>query len=92
MSSQAHVQGGVFWYQEPGNVDHWFYGVFEGGGAKGLAYAGALRALKERRCWFHAVAGSSAGAVTAALIAAGLNYDEMSREIDAALSLHYAAP
>jgi predicted acylesterase/phospholipase RssA len=75
----------LYWYQEPGNVDHWFHGVFEGGGAKGLAYAGALRALKERKCWFRAVAGSSAGAITAALIAAGLDPNEMARETETAL-------
>src|SRR5262245_32069806 len=86
MTPQTHVQAPVvYWYQEPGNVDHWFHGVFEGGGAKGLAYAGALRALKERKCWFRAVAGSSAGAITAALIAAGLDFDEMARETDTAL-------
>ncbi len=74
-----------YWYHGPGTIDRWFYGVFGGGGAKGVAYAGALRALKERKCWFRAVAGSSAGAITAALIAAGLDPDEMSRETDAGL-------
>jgi NTE family protein len=86
MTPQTHVQApAVYWYQEPSSVEHWFHGVFEGGGAKGLAYAGALRALSERRCWFRAVAGSSAGAITAALIAAGLDPDEMSRETERAL-------
>jgi hypothetical protein len=51
--------------------------VFQGGGAKGVAYVGAVRAVAEHRCWFRAVAGSSAGAITAALIAAGLTPDEM---------------
>ena len=46
-------------------------GVFEGGGAKGLAYAGATAALRDHGRWFCAVAGASAGAITAALIAAG---------------------
>jgi predicted acylesterase/phospholipase RssA len=45
-------------------------GVFKGGGAKGVVYAGALRAVEERGIEFKAVAGSSAGAITAALIAA----------------------
>jgi len=46
-------------------------GVFEGGGAKGAAYIGALTNLQEKGIWFKRVAGSSAGAITAALIAAG---------------------
>ena len=61
------------WWEEEGVVDHYFAGVFEGGGAKGVAYAGALQAMLLRRCWFKAVAGASAGAITAALVAAGLN-------------------
>lgn len=46
-------------------------GVFEGGGAKGTAYAGVLETLREKGVWFERVAGTSAGAITAALIAAG---------------------
>ena len=46
-------------------------GVFEGGGAKGIAYAGALEELEAQGVSFGAVAGASAGAITAALIAAG---------------------
>ncbi len=52
-------------------VGTWLRGVFEGGGAKGVAYRGALEAVEAEGCWFEAVAGSSAGAITAALIAAG---------------------
>jgi predicted acylesterase/phospholipase RssA len=48
-------------------------GVFKGGGAKGVLYAGALLAMEERKRWFRSVAGSSAGAITATLIAAGLH-------------------
>ena len=44
-------------------------GVFMGGGAKSIAYAGALRAAHERHLWFGSVAGSSAGAIVSALIA-----------------------
>ena len=29
-------------------VTRWFYGVFEGGGAKGVAYQAALEAMDER--------------------------------------------
>jgi predicted acylesterase/phospholipase RssA len=65
------------WWTEPGAVDHWFNGVFKGGGARGIVYAGALAAVLERKCWFKAVAGSSAGAITAALVAAGLEPEQM---------------
>jgi|GEM_PF-3780943 len=43
--------------------------VFKGGGAKGLAYAGALGACEVAGIKFSKVAGSSAGAITAALVA-----------------------
>lgn len=74
-----------YWYDRPGVIEHWFYGVFEGGGAKGVAYSGALRAMKEKKCWFRGVAGASAGAITAALVAAGLHPEEMEEATDSAL-------
>lgn len=46
-------------------------GVFQGGGARGAAYAGALAALEGRGECFEAVTGSSASALTATLVAAG---------------------
>jgi predicted acylesterase/phospholipase RssA len=52
-------------------------GVFEGGGALGVAYAGALIALAQQGVWFQRVAGTSAGAITAALVAAGYNAVEI---------------
>ena len=52
-------------------------GVFEGGGAKGSAFVGALRALDEMGIWFSAVAGTSAGSITAAPIAAGYTASEI---------------
>ncbi|MHC2663265.1 patatin-like phospholipase family protein [Bradyrhizobium diazoefficiens] len=53
------------------------YGVFEGGGAKGLAHVGALRAVEERGFRFCAVAGTSIGAIIASLIAAGYTSNEL---------------
>jgi NTE family protein len=53
------------------------FGVFEGGGAKGLAHVGALRALEERGFRFRAVAGTSIGAIIASLIAAGFKSQEL---------------
>jgi predicted acylesterase/phospholipase RssA len=46
-------------------------GVFEGSGAKGVVYVGALQACRAAGLDFRAVAGSSAGAITAALVASG---------------------
>ena len=60
------------WWEDPNLIHKQLAGVFEGGGAKGLAYSGALQALHQRHIWFDAVAGASAGAITALLIAAGL--------------------
>lgn len=52
-------------------------GVFQGGGAKSIAYGGALRALRSRHLWFGSVAGASAGAITATLIASGMSVEEL---------------
>jgi predicted acylesterase/phospholipase RssA len=60
-------------------------GVFKGGGAKGVAYAGALRAFRERGYWFGSVAGASAGAITATLIAAGLSPEDIETQVPVAL-------
>ncbi len=53
--------------------------VFEGGGVKGVAYVGALEVLEARgiRAGVAAVAGTSAGAITAALVAAGYTAGEL---------------
>lgn len=53
------------------------YGIFEGGGAKGYAHLGALKAAEDRGITFRAVAGTSAGAIIAALAAAGYRADEL---------------
>jgi len=85
LSDAPKVAYGLLWYQDPTKVQHHFYGVFEGGGVKCIAYAGALLAMRERKCWFSAVAGSSAGAITAALIAAGLEPEEIATETEDAI-------
>jgi NTE family protein len=53
------------------------FGIFEGGGAKGFAHIGALKAAEERRVKFIGVAGTSAGSIVAALIAAGYKADDL---------------
>src|SRR4051812_19560526 len=60
-------------------------GVFKGGGAKGIVYAGALRAAEDLHIRFRAVAGSSAGAITAALVAAGMSADQLEHSTSDAL-------
>ncbi|WP_027670042.1 patatin-like phospholipase family protein [Rheinheimera baltica] len=50
--------------------------VFEGGGCLGGAYVGALRCLRDKGYWFQRVAGSSAGAIIASLIAVGYTPEE----------------
>ncbi|HYA51903.1 MAG TPA: patatin-like phospholipase family protein, partial [Streptosporangiaceae bacterium] len=44
--------------------------VLEGGGVKGIGLAGAVLALDQAGYRFHRVAGTSAGAIAAAIIAA----------------------
>ncbi|HYF76953.1 MAG TPA: patatin-like phospholipase family protein [Symbiobacteriaceae bacterium] len=51
--------------------------VFKGGGVKGIALVGALTAAEERGWTWQAVAGTSAGAITAALVAAGYTAQEL---------------
>ena len=48
-----------------------------GGGARGIAHIGVLKALKEHQLEPSAVAGSSAGAIAGALFAAGLSIEKM---------------
>lgn len=52
-------------------------GVFEGGGVKGIGLVGALARLEEEGVRFRRVAGASAGAITAAMYAAGYTSAEM---------------
>jgi hypothetical protein len=52
-------------------------GIFEGGGALGTAYVGALRALHDNGVWFKRVTGNSAGAITAAMVAVGFTAPEI---------------
>lgn len=51
--------------------------VFEGGGVKGIGLAGAFRTLSDRGYQPQCVAGTSAGAITASLVAAGYTGAEL---------------
>lgn len=52
-------------------------GVFSGGGVKAFAFIGALESVQEKQFTFERVAGTSAGAITAGLIAAGYKAEEI---------------
>lgn len=51
--------------------------VFSGGGVKGAAHIGVLKALRENNIKIDAVAGTSAGSIVATLYALGYTEDEM---------------
>lgn len=53
------------------------YTAFAGGGAKGLVHIGALKALENKNVAIYGVSGTSAGAIVAALKAAGFGADDM---------------
>lgn len=56
------------------------FAIFEGGGAKGITHVGALKALERENLALVGVAGSSAGAIIAALAAVGYSADELFAE------------
>jgi predicted acylesterase/phospholipase RssA len=65
MDSQAEIKQDVFV-------------VFQGGGAKGIAHLGGIKALEEvEDARIAGVAGTSAGAIVAALVAAGYKAEEI---------------
>src|SRR5690625_6736681 len=51
--------------------------VFSGGGVKAFAFIGALQSLKSNDYKIERVAGTSAGAIIASLVAAGYSEDEI---------------
>jgi NTE family protein len=55
--------------------------VFEGGGVLGTAFLGAARLCDDVGVRWHALAGTSAGAITAALLAADLNIDQLEQAV-----------
>lgn len=57
-------------------------GVFSGGGIKGFALVGAYQAIENRGLRFKRVAGTSAGSIIAALIAANYTSEEMFMIVD----------
>ncbi|MEA2057873.1 MAG: patatin-like phospholipase family protein, partial [Actinomycetota bacterium] len=56
-------------------------GVFEGGGVRGVALAGAAAAALDLGYEFDQVVGTSAGALVASLLAADYSADELSASV-----------
>lgn len=56
--------------------------VFEGGGVRGIGHVGAACVFEKKGYEFVNLAGSSAGAIVASLLAAGYKCDEIRREMD----------
>jgi NTE family protein len=65
----------------PSSVDGQIYvdGVFEGGGVRGIAFLGALRCCDDLGFRWRKLAGTSAGAITAAMVAANFEIDDLER-------------
>lgn len=56
--------------------------VFEGGGVRGIGHVGAACVFEQKGYEFMNVAGSSAGAIVASLLAAGYQCDEIRNEMN----------
>ncbi|MFW2333608.1 patatin-like phospholipase family protein [Ilumatobacter sp.] len=66
--------------------------VFKGGGAKGICYAGALEECERWEIEFAEVAGASAGAITATLVACGYTAEDMIEMMPEALDAIGSVP
>ncbi|MEH7014210.1 patatin-like phospholipase family protein [Neobacillus niacini] len=55
--------------------------VFEGGGTRGIAFVGAIEAMEEEKVEWQRLAGTSAGAVIAALLASGYKSYEIRKHL-----------
>lgn len=56
--------------------------VFEGGGVRGIAFVGAVSVFEEAGYEWHFLAGTSAGAIIASLLAAGYDADQLRQLMD----------
>ena len=75
---QGHLQNHPTVMQD---MKHPAFGVFEGGGIRGIGLAGAAAAVLDAGYRFERVAGTSAGALAASLIAADYTGDELRRQV-----------
>jgi len=56
--------------------------AFEGGGVKGIGLVGAVFEIEKAGYDFENLAGTSAGAIVAALLAVGYKADEIKKEME----------
>lgn len=66
--------------------------VLSGGGARGIAHLGVIKALQEIGIQFDQIAGTSAGAITGALIAQGYSPDESLKIIESSSFVRHLRP
>ncbi len=66
--------------------------VLSGGGARGIAHLGIIKALQEMGLGFDQIAGTSAGAITGALIAQGYTPDESLKIIESSAFVRHLRP
>jgi predicted acylesterase/phospholipase RssA len=67
-------------------------GVFQGGGCRAVAFAGAYQAAKEAGINFSAVAGTSAGAIVASLIGAGAAPEKLLELLESVAFTEFLVP
>ena len=66
--------------------------VLSGGGARGIAHLGVIKALQEMGIRFDQIAGTSAGAITGALLAQGYSPDESLKIIESSSFVRHLRP
>ena len=66
--------------------------VLSGGGARGIAHLGVIKALQELGIRFDQIAGTSAGAITGALLAQGYTPDESLKIIESSSFVRHLRP
>ncbi|MFD2572773.1 patatin-like phospholipase family protein [Spirosoma soli] len=66
--------------------------VLSGGGARGIAHLGVIKALQEMGIGFDQIAGTSAGAITGALLAQGYTPDESLKIIESSAFVRHIRP
>lgn len=70
----------------------WADAVFEGGGVKAIGLVGALTVAEQRGYRWKRVAGTSAGAIIAALLSAGYRANELKKVLDRLDYRQFVAP
>ncbi|WP_018619234.1 patatin-like phospholipase family protein [Spirosoma luteum] len=66
--------------------------ALSGGGARGIAHLGVIKALREMDIHFDQIAGTSAGAITGALLAQGYTPDESLKIIESSSFVRHLRP